>query len=205
MGKGVPGRHRPYSRGGDRVLIALDDELFGNRELRDQIVRVARFRSEVEIVPASAFDDPAAEADLWLGAPPRPTAPGREVLFTTEAKELYEQDEKGLVWMTREGKTDLVFDVQPLRVGNPRTMQQGPGSLAFLHEAAILFAAPAPDKGQSMTRVRIRTTGYLTNLWREPRTATANVPEDLRDWLASARRSREPVPPDPLAALRQRR
>jgi hypothetical protein len=206
MGKGLTAARKPYTHGGDRIIVAVEDELFDQPEtvekIRSIVDRLAHGGPSAEVLPASAFADPDTEADFWLGAPPEPSEPGRKVLWMTEAREVYEQDERRIVYMKApNGEWSEVWPLPPAAFGNPRTMRSGRGSLETFNEAAMFFMAPTDD-GRTF-RVRIRAMGVLFNLLQEPATTDVSIPAEFDDWLQRARAVLEPLPRG-LAGLKRR-
>lgn len=126
-----------------RVVIALDDPLLA---LMPAPRSFDADGHRVVYVPASSFEDPAREADLWIGRY-APSAPGREFFFQTASGAVYERDEYSTVWRNGVRVTN-----EPLvDYGVPETRQRG--LLRTGRPAALLFLLRERDGWRARLRV----------------------------------------------------
>ena len=168
-------RRIPFTFGGPRVIVAIDDAAY--ERLRPAITElIAEIGLPLECVRASELARPHTESDLYFGAYV-PSRPGCVRLFQTAALETFEQAPSGAI--LRDGRQ--VWPEAPVATGRPRADIDG--ALVEGEEAALLFVTPP--------RVRVTATGPILALFQQPTLkAGAGVP----DWLQLARSAR---PPDP--------
>lgn len=153
----------------DRVLVAVEDELFG-------FLSTTSFTTEgqlVEYVPAGALEHPDTEADIWLGRY-APSAPGRRLFFQTLSGAVYECDDAGLVWRGGE----LVWTEPLADFGVAGTSERG--IIQTGRSAALLFMEPVDDGWH----VRVRVTTPVLLVAHAP-TLGGAVPVP-RGWLSLA-------------------
>ena len=183
MGRGTSARV-PFSAGGRDIVIAIDDEGFDQIASRLREV-LKEFPQPYVVVRASELNDPDTHSDFWLGRN-APTAPGRALLWITEAFERYEQSPNGLIFCDGE----VVWPSPPTAFGNPRTREEG--QLRLVHEAALFFSSPERD------RARTRMIGRLLQFNQPPRISPGFVAEG---WLDLAHERMKPFGRDLAAAL----
>ncbi len=155
---------------GERILVAVEDELFA---LLPEPHSFVTNGTRVVYVSASTLRDPNSEADLWLGRY-TPSMPGRSLLFQTVSGATYETDQERRVW--RDG--ELVFAGALVDCGVPATNERG--ILRTGHAAALLFVASGADGW----RLRVRVTTPVLLLARVP-SPSARFPSPPR-WLSLA-------------------
>ena len=174
---GGGGRPVPFTLGGPRVIVAIDDDAY-ERLLPAITALIAEIGLPLECVRASELAHPHTESDLYFGAYV-PTQAGCVRLFQTAALETFEQAPSGAI--LRDGRQ--VWPEAPVATGRPRADVEG--VLVEGEEAALLFVTPP--------RVRVTAAGPILVLFQQPTLkASATIP----DWLQLARSAR-PADPRP--------
>jgi len=175
---GEAGPRVPFTLGGPRVIVAIDDDAY-ERFLPMVTELIAKIGLPSTFVRASELESPHTESDLYFGAYV-PSRPGCVRLFQTTALEIFEQAPSGAI--LRNGRQ--VWPEAPVATGRPRADVEG--ELVEGEEAALLFVTPP--------RARVTATGPIFVLFQQPKVkAGAKVP----DWLTLARSAQ---PPDPRPA-----
>ena len=172
---GEAGRRVPFTLGGPRVIVAIDDDAY-ERFLPVVTELIAEIGLPLACVRASELANPHTESDLYFGAYV-PSRPGCVRLFQTTALEIFEQAPGGAI--LRDGRQ--VWPEAPVATGRPRADVEG--ELVEGEEAALLFVTPP--------RVRVTATGPIFVLFQQP---TVKAGAKVADWLTLARSAR---PPDP--------
>jgi hypothetical protein len=128
-------QRRAREMGGERLfVIGLDDTLFETVPAAGREPHEGEDDLCVEYVRGSELRELGTGADLWIG-PYEPSAPGRRLLFVTQAPETFEQDDAGFVYMDG----DQVWDEPLLGCGVPGPLQDR--TLRLGSPVALLFGS----------------------------------------------------------------
>jgi hypothetical protein len=171
------GRRVPFTLGGPRVIVAIDDDAY-ERFLPVVSQVVADIGLPFTCVRASELDSPHTESDLYFGAYV-PSRPGCVRLFQTTALEIFEQAPSGAI--LRDGRQ--VWPEAPVATGRPRADVEG--ELVEGEDGALLFV--------TLPRLRVTATGPIFVLFQQP-TLKFGSKVKVADWLRLARVAQRPDP-----------